>query len=223
MGSKNIIEVNNICKRFKNTEVLKGISLRCESGKIYGIVGHNGSGKTVLLKCICGFLKAEKGSILVNGKEMGKQIDMLTNAGIIIEEPAFLRNWSAYQNLNFLYMIRNKKNRKHIYEILEKVGLEPKLRRPVGKFSLGMKQRLAIAQAIMEQPDILILDEPMNGLDKKGMAEMRELFLEMKNQGKLILFASHNKDDIDILCDEVYELEEGEINNYRNFKIQSLE
>lgn len=214
MECKNIIEVSEISKSFKNTEVLKKVTLRCESGKIYGIVGHNGSGKTVLLKCICGFLKSEKGRIMVNGKEMGKQIDMLTNAGIIIEEPAFLRNWSAYQNLDFLYMIRNKRDKKHIYKILEKVGLDPKLRRPVGKFSLGMKQRLAIAQAIMEEPDILILDEPMNGLDKKGIREMRELFLEMKNQGKLILFASHNKDDIDILCDEVYELEEGEMIKY---------
>lgn len=211
MREKYTIEIDGISKKFKDTEALKDVSLRFESGKIYGIVGHNGSGKTVLLKCICGFIKCDKGKILVNGKEMGRQIDMLTNAGIIIEEPAFLRKWSAYQNLDFLYTIRNKKNKEYLYEVLRKVGLDPTLRKPVGKYSLGMKQRLAIAQAIMEDPDILILDEPMNGLDKKGIAEMRELFLKMKEEGKLILFASHNKEDIDILCDEVYELDAGQL------------
>lgn len=213
MGEKNTIEIRQISKKFKDTEALKEITFRCESGKIYGIVGHNGSGKTVLLKCICGFMRCDKGKILVNGKEMGKEVDMLTNAGIIIEEPAFLRKWSGYQNLEFLYTIRNKKDKKYLYDTLKRVGLDPTLRKPVGKYSLGMKQRLAIAQAIMENPDILILDEPMNGLDKKGIAEMRTLFLQMREEGKLILFASHNKEDIDILCDEVYELEAGQMSS----------
>lgn len=209
MIANNVIEVNHIYKSFKETEVLKDITLCCESGHIYGIVGHNGSGKTVLFKCICGFLACDKGDISINGKIMGRDIDMLTNAGVIIEDPGFLRKWSAYHNLEFLYTIRNKGDKKHLYSVLEKVGLKPDLRRPVGKYSLGMKQRLAIAQAIMENPDILILDEPMNGLDKNGVNEMRELFLKMKTEGKIVILASHNREDIDVLCDEVYEMENG--------------
>ena len=210
-----IIEVNQATKTFENTDVLKSVSITCKSGHIYGIVGHNGSGKTVLFKCICGFLRCDKGEILVNGKVMGKGTDMLTNAGVIIEEPGFLRKWSGYHNLEFLYTIRNKSDKKYLYTVIEKVGLDPKIRRPVEKYSLGMRQRLAIAQAIMEDPDILILDEPMNGLDKKGVEEMRELFLRMKEEGKLILLASHNRDDIDILCDEVFEMEDGILTKIR--------
>lgn len=140
---------------------------------------------------------------------------MLPNAGIIIEEPGFLRKWSAYHNLEFLYTLRHKKNKEFLRDVLGKVGLDYKLRRPVGKYSLGMRQRLAIAQAIMEDPDILILDEPMNGLDKSGIAEMRDLFLQMKQENKLILMASHNREDIDFLCDEVYEMEDGVMTKLR--------
>lgn len=206
---EHIIEVQHVHKSFKTAHVLKDVTLRFESGHIYGIIGHNGSGKTVLFKCICGFLRCEKGEIIVDGKKMGRDMDMLTNAGVIIEDPGFLRKWSGYHNLEFLYTIRNKKDKKYLYSVLEKVGLDPTLKRPVEKYSLGMRQRLAIAQAIMEKPDILILDEPMNGLDKKGVGEMRELFLQMKKEGKLIILASHNREDIDVLCDEVYEMEDG--------------
>ncbi len=212
MSKENIsIEVINVSKNFKEVEVLKDISLKCSSGRIYGIVGHNGSGKTVLFKCICGFLSCSKGEIMINGEKMGKDIDMLTNAGIIIEEPGFLRNWDAYHNLEFLYTIRNKRDKGYLRSVLEQVGLDPALKRPVGKYSLGMRQRLAIAQAIMEKPDILILDEPMNGLDRAGVSEMRNLFLQMKAENKLLLLASHNKEDISTLCDEVYEMEDGRL------------
>lgn len=206
-----VIEIEDLHKKFKDNEVLKGITMHCEGGHIYGIVGYNGSGKTVLFKCICGFFNSTQGTITVNGKVMGKDLDMLTDAGIIIEEPGYLRRWSAYHNLEFLYTIGNKKNKQYLYSVLEKVGLDPGERRPVGKYSLGMRQRFAIAQAIMEDPDILILDEPMNGLDKEGVDEMRKLFLEMRDQGKLILLASHNREDIDILCDEVYEMDKGKL------------
>lgn len=209
MQEKIRIKVDNISKSFKDTPVLKHVTLSCESGKIYGIVGHNGSGKTVLFKCICGFLTCDQGSIWIDNKKMGKDIDMLTSAGVIIEEPGFLRNWSGYHNLDFLWTIRKKKDKEYLYSVLEKVGLNPKLKRPVGKYSLGMRQRLAIAQAIMEDPQILVLDEPMNGLDKNGVKEMRNLFLQMKKENKLILLASHNREDIDTLCDEVYEMDNG--------------
>ena len=203
------IHVKNVYKNFKDKEVLKDISLEMESGNIYGIVGHNGSGKTVLFKCICGFYKCTKGVITINDKIMGQDIDMLRNAGVIIEEPGFIRKWNGYNNLKFLYNINNRTDKDYLYDIIRKVGLDPESKTHVEKYSLGMKQRLAIAQAIMENPDILILDEPMNGLDKNGIDRMRKIFLDMKEQGKLIILASHNKEDINILCDKVYEMENG--------------
>ena len=206
---KSKIEVNHVIKKFKKKTVLQDVSLNCTGGKIYGIVGHNGSGKTVLFKCICGFYHCEQGEILVNGKRMGKEMNMLEYAGIIIEEPGFLSKWDGYHNLEFLYTIRNKSNKKYLWSILERIGLDPHSKMPVAKYSLGMRQRLAIGQAIMEDPDILILDEPMNGLDRNGVEEMRKIFEEMRDAGKLIILASHNKEDIEILCDEVYEMENG--------------
>lgn len=210
-GRRYVIEVSHVSKSFQGHKVLKDVSLTCKSGRIYGIVGHNGSGKTVLFKLICGFLSCEEGTISVNGNVMGKDQDMLNEAGIIIEEPGFLRTWSGYHNLEFLYTLRNKKNKKHLDSVLKEVGLDPALKRPVGKYSLGMRQRLAIAQAIMEDPGILILDEPMNGLDKNGVKEIRELLLRMKEENKLIILASHNREDIAVLCDEVYEMDGGVI------------
>lgn len=207
----NVIEVQNISKSFREHSVLKEISLRCESGKIYGIVGYNGSGKTVLFKCICGFYKVDSGKILVNNRVIGKDIDMLTDAGIIIEEPGYVRNFSGYKNLDFLYRIRNKKNKKKIQDVMKSVGLDPASKKHVEHYSLGMRQRLALAQATMEDQSILILDEPMNGLDKHGVQSMRDFFENLKKQGKLIILASHNKEDIDVLCDEVYEMDDGRL------------
>ena len=206
-----VIKVINASKNFKDQKVLNNVSLTCESGKIYGIVGRNGSGKTVLFKCICGFLKLDEGEIYIKDKKMKTDIQMLTDVGIIIEEPAFLRKCSGYKNLEFLYMIRNKVDKTRLCEVMKKVGLDPYSRKHVAKYSLGMRQRLAIAQAIMEDREILILDEPMNGLDNQGVKEMRQIFLELKNKGKTILLASHNREDIEILCDEVYEMDGGVI------------
>ena len=204
-----IIRVENACKSFRGHKVLKHVSLTCEPGNIYGIIGYNGSGKTVLFKSICGLYRLDEGEIWVGSKKMKRDIDVLTEAGIIIEEPSFLRNYSGYQNLDFLYRIRNKKNRQHLYDVMRKTGLDPLSKKRVCNYSLGMRQRLAIAQAIMEEQPILILDEPMNGLDKRGAAEMRAFFEEQKHQGKTILMASHNKEDIDVLCDRVYEMDAG--------------
>lgn len=214
-NSQDVIRIDKACKSFGQQQVLKDIDLCVPEGTIYGIVGHNGSGKTVLFKCICGLLYLDSGSIYVRGKEMHKDIDMLNEAGVIIEEPAFLGNYSGYKNLDYLYRIRHAKNREHIEAVLEKVGLDPKSRKRVKNYSMGMRQRLAIAQAIMEEQKILILDEPMNGLDKNGVADMRKLFLELKEQGRTILFASHNKEDIDVLCDHVYEMEMGMLSPIR--------
>jgi ABC-2 type transport system ATP-binding protein len=204
-----VIEVKNVSKSFKGIPVLNDINITCRNGKIYGIIGYNGSGKTVLFKCICGFLHVDSGEISVNGRVMGKEMDMLEHAGIIIEEPGYIRNLSGYRNLEYLYRITHKKDPAVIHSIMLKVGLDPQSRKKVCHYSLGMRQRLAIAQATMEDQAILILDEPMNGLDREGVAEMRKFFLEQKERGKLILLASHNKDDIELLCDEVYEMNHG--------------
>lgn len=203
------ILVEDAVKAFGTQTVLNHVSMECESGNVYGIVGRNGSGKTVLFKCICGLMFLDSGRIFIRDKQMKKDIDMIQGAGVIIEEPAFLSNYSGIKNLEYLYGIRNKKNTEHLYSVMEQVGLDPKSRKHVSHYSMGMRQRLAIAQAIMEQPDIIILDEPMNGLDNRGVAEMRELFLNMKQEGKTILLASHNKEDIDVLCDHVYEMDMG--------------
>lgn len=204
-----MVKVLDANKSFKKNKVLDNVSITCKKGEICGIVGRNGSGKTVLFKSICGFLKLDSGSVWIQGKKMHKDIDMLNTAGIIIEEPAFLRNKSGIKNLEFLYMIRNSRNREYICSVMAKVGLEAKSKKTVGNYSMGMKQRLAIAQAIMENQEILILDEPMNGLDNHGVKDMRKLFLDLKNQGKTILLASHNKEDIEVLCDNVYEMDRG--------------
>ncbi|PXV96096.1 ABC-2 type transport system ATP-binding protein [Lachnotalea glycerini] len=208
----NTIVIEQLHKSFKEKKVLNDLTLSCHSGKIYGFVGYNGSGKTVLFKCICGFIKPDKGNIYIMGKKQGHLKFSTDNIGIIIEEPAFLKNKSGFKNLEYLYNINHKPNKSHMYDILKLVGLDEKDRKRVEKYSLGMKQRLAIAQAIMENPDILILDEPMNGLDKKGVVEIRSLILNLKEEGKTILLASHNKEDINILCDEVYEIENGSLN-----------
>ena len=210
-----IIQIEKIHKSFKSQQVLTDVSLSCKKGHIYGITGYNGSGKTVLFKCLCGFIKPDSGRILVRGKELHKDFDMIENAGVIIEEPAFTAGFSGIRNPEMLYLIHNKKNRTKLEAVMQQVGLDPALKKPVEKYSLGMRQRLAIAQAIMEDQDILILDEPMNGLDKQGIADMRHLFMRLKSEGRTILFASHNKDDIDMLCDEVYEMEHGQLSRLR--------
>ncbi|WP_418568180.1 ATP-binding cassette domain-containing protein [Hominenteromicrobium sp.] len=203
------IEVQNVVKRFRDQVVLKNVSISFEKGKIHGIVGRNGSGKTVLFKCICGLMHPEEGVILVNGKRVGRDVDMPEDIGAIIEAPGFLPNYSGYKNLRFLANIRRKIGKEEILNVLKTVGLDPESRKHVGKYSLGMRQRLGIAQAIMEDPEILILDEPMNGLDNAGVQDIRALLLKLKEQGKTILLASHNHEDIATLCDTVHEMDGG--------------
>lgn len=205
------IKVDNAVKKFDKYTVLDHVNITCNKGEICGIVGRNGSGKTVLFKSICGFVKLNEGTITVNGKVMGKDLRVLKKAGIIIEEPGFLRNKSGMKNLEYLYMINNKRDKKYLRSVMKNVGLDPYSRKKVGKYSLGMRQRLAIAQATMEDQDIIILDEPMNGLDNHGVQEVREYLLQLKKQGKTILIASHNREDIDVLCDKVYEMDNGRV------------
>lgn len=203
------IKVEHVNKMFKEIQVLKDVSVEFEEGKIYGLVGRNGSGKTVLLKCICGFLPVTSGTITVDGKVIGKEAEVPDDIGIIIEEPGFLPQYSGKKNLKFLANLNNKVQDKEIEDILIRVGLDPHNSKKVGKYSLGMRQRLGIAQAIMENPHLLILDEPTNGLDEKGVEEIRELLLELKSETRTMIIASHNAEDIRTLCDEVYEMDGG--------------
>ncbi|GFI45885.1 ABC transporter ATP-binding protein NatA [Lachnospiraceae bacterium] len=209
MEDKCEIFVENVTKAFGGQEVLKTVCVKFEMGKIYGIVGRNGSGKTVLLKCICGLLYPSTGTVTVGGKVVGKDVDYPENVGFIIETPGFLPRYSGLKNLKYLAAVRGKVKKDEIRKYMELVGLNPDDKKHVGNYSLGMRQRLGIAQALMENPDILILDEPMNALDNNGVEEMRTILLKMKEQGKLIIIASHVRDDIDILCDEVYGIDAG--------------
>jgi ABC-2 type transport system ATP-binding protein len=204
-----IISVKNLVKRFGEETVLQGISHDFEKGKIHGVVGNNGSGKSVFFKCICGFLLPEEGEIFIGGKRIGKDVDFPESVGIIIEAPGFLPNFSGFKNLKLLAALRGNITDEKIRDMIALVGLDPKSKKHVGKYSLGMKQRLGIAQAIMEDPDLLILDEPFNGLDKHGIAEMRELIKGLGKEGRTILIASHNQTDIEMLCDTVHEMDAG--------------
>lgn len=204
-----LVKVEHAIKKYGSQTVLQDVSLEVEKGNMIGIVGRNGSGKTVLFKAICGFVPLDEGEIMVNGKVIGKDVDMAQNVGAIIENPGFLPNYSGKKNLQFLAKIQNRIGEKEIVQAIRQVGLDPDSKKGVGKYSLGMRQRLGFAQAIMENPDILILDEPMNGLDKHGVEEMRKLLLSLREQGKTILIASHNPLDIDVLCSRVYEMDEG--------------
>lgn len=207
MDSK--IIVDGVSLTIKKTEILKSVSAKFEQGGIHGLIGRNGSGKTMLMKCICGFVRPNSGKIIVDGKIIGKDCDFPENVGIIIETPGFIPYYSGYKNLKLLADLNKKIDAAQIRQAMENVGLDPYLRLHVGKYSLGMRQRLGLAQAIMEKPDILILDEPMNGLDKDGVSEMRKYLLDLKGQGKTILIASHSAEDIEVLCDTVYEMDKG--------------
>ena len=203
------ISVQNVSKDFGQERVLKSVSRDFEKGKIHGIVGNNGSGKTVLMKCICGFLIPTEGTVTVNGRRVGRDVDFPPDLGLIIETPGFLPNLSGAKNLEILASLNKKIGLAEIADSILRVGLDPLMKKPVGKYSLGMRQRLGIAQAIMEDPALLILDEPLNGLDKHGVREMRDLIKGLKADGKTILLASHNQGDIDELCDTVCEMDAG--------------
>lgn len=210
-----IIETDRITKRFGAETVLRDVSISLEARQIHGFIGQNGSGKTMLLRIICGLYRPTSGIVKVRGKIVGKDMEFPDSMGILIESPGFIPYYSAMKNLKILSGIKGKLPRSALESAMEKVGLDPALRKSVGKYSLGMRQRLGIAQAIMEEPEIIILDEPMNGLDKSGMKEMRQLFMRLKDEGRTILLASHNMQDIEELCDTVFEMDAGVIARVR--------
>ena len=207
-----MLEIKGLTKKFKKRTVLRDINLSLEFGNIYGFIGANGSGKSVFFKTICGFLKPDKGTVTANGKTIGKEIDFLPNLGVVIEKPGFIENYNQFDNLKYLAQINNIIDNKKIIEVLHRVGLDTNNKEKVKTFSLGMRQRLAIAQAIMEDQKIIILDEPFNGLDKNGCNQIKNLLMELKSPDRLILLTSHIEGDIDSLSDYIFEFSDGKIN-----------
>lgn len=210
-----MITIKNVNLVIKKQPILIDINMNFEKGKIHGLIGRNGSGKTMLMKCICGFVRPTNGTVIVAGKQIGKDCDFPESVGIIIETPGFIPYYSGYRNLKLLADLNKRISKEEIHQTMRLVGLDPNLHRHVRKYSLGMRQRLGLAQAIMENPDLLILDEPMNGLDKEGVNDIRKYLLDLKEKGKTILIASHSAEDIEILSDTVHEMDKGIISKLK--------
>ena len=205
------VEVRNVTKRFQETAALKDVSVKFEKGKIHGIIGRNSSGKTVLFKCVCGLLETTEGEITVLGQKSGDGVHVPKGVGAVIETPGFLPNVSGYRNLSYLASLSGKPDKEKIRSAIIQVGLDPDSKKHVGKYSMGMRQRLGLAQALMDDPELLILDEPMNGLDNDGVHQIRALLKGLRDLGKTIILASHSREDIAELCDTVYQMVAGEL------------
>ncbi|MCI8547486.1 MAG: ABC transporter ATP-binding protein [Bacilli bacterium] len=205
------LEIKNLTKKFKEIKVLDDVSLTLESGKIYGLVGRNGSGKSVLLKIICGFYYPTSGEVLLDGNNYIDKNEFPLNTRALIEKPNFLPDLTGYENLELLASIQNKIGKREILDILDKVHLKNEMNKKYGKYSLGMKQKLGIAQVLMEDPDFILLDEPFNGVEDSTVDEIRKLLLEEKKKGKLILIVTHIKEDINELCDVLYRINDGKV------------
>ncbi|MBQ7186656.1 MAG: ABC transporter ATP-binding protein [Ruminococcus sp.] len=207
----NRIDLENVSKTIRRSEVLKNISLHFESGRIYGFIGRNGSGKTMLFRTVAGLIKPTAGCVKYNGQTLGADIDIIPRLGLVIENVGLYPEFSGLVNLRMLAKINSLVGEQEIREAVSRVGLDPDDRRTVRKYSLGMKQRIVLAQAIMEKPDVLILDEPTNALDEDGVEQIRGIIREERERGALVLIASHNKEDISSLCDRIYLMKSGEV------------
>lgn len=205
------IDIKDYTKTIKKKTILENINLSFESGKIYGLHGRNGSGKTMLLRAICGLILPTQGSVSIDGKIIGKDIEFPDSVGIIIESMSMLPEYSGYDNLKILAKIKKIATDDDIRTAMNAVGLDPDNKKRVGTYSLGMKQKLNIAQAIMEKPELYLLDEPTNALDEGTVNDIRDLLLSLKKDGALIIIASHNKEDLSVLCDEVIKINEEQI------------
>ena len=204
-----MISVENVSLSIGSAQILQNISIQFEEGQIHGIVGRNGSGKTMLMKCICGFIRPTAGRIMVDGNQVGRDVDFPPDLGLLIETPGFVPYYSGLKNLELLAAVNRRVSREKLNACMELLGLGDAKGKRVSKYSMGMRQRLGIAQAIMEDPKLLILDEPLNGLDEQGVEDIRALMLELKRKGKTILLSSHNGEDIDLLCDSVCKMASG--------------
>ena len=206
-----MIEIDNLSKQIKGVTVLDHVTMQMHAGTIYGLRGKNGSGKTMLMRCICGLIFPTSGEIRIDGKVLGKDISFPESIGVLLEGPSFLGEYTGFQNLKNLAKLRGDVSDEEIADVIAAVGLTPEDKRKYKKYSLGMKQRLGIACALMGRPDILILDEPMNTLDEKGVEQVRQLLIKEKERGALIILACHDREDFAFLTDEVFVVEEGRI------------
>lgn len=214
----NTLEINNLSKKIKNNTVLSNINLTMNGGNIYGLVGKNGSGKTMLIRTLAGTLVPSEGMIIYNQKTLYKDIDFIPSIGIVIENISLYPEFSGYKNLKLLAGIKRIISDSEIKASLKRVGLDPDDKRTVKKYSLGMRQRLTLAQAIMEHPDVLLLDEPTNALDSEGIELIRDICVQEAARGAIVLIASHNKDDIDKLCDFTFLMQNGKLEVYKHEK-----
>lgn len=201
--------VDKVGKSIHGKQILSNINLELSGGKVYGFVGINGSGKTMLFRALSGLMKIDTGSVALDGKVLHKDFSVLPSLGIVLENAGLYPNLTGVENLVYLARMKNLAGREEIKQTLKRVGLDPEDKRVYRKYSLGMKQRLAIAQAIMEKPDVIMLDEPTNSLDEFGVVEIRNIIMEEKQRGALILLASHNKEDMLTLADELYRIDNG--------------
>lgn len=209
--TKHSIKVKNLSKEMETELVLSSIDFTMESGKIYGLIGRNGSGKSMLFRIMSGLVKPSEGIIEFDGKQLYKDMEVESNLGVIIENEEMYPEFTGLQNLSFLAQVRNKIGKDEIKEAMEKIGLDSKDKRLYKKYSLGMRQKLAIAQSIMEKPNFLLLDEPTNGLDPESVQLLHKIILEEKEKGTIVLLASHSMKDIKKLCDEIYKMENGKL------------
>lgn len=211
---------DNISKSIGEKEILKGVSLELESGNVYGFVGRNGSGKTMLFRALSGLMNISSGRIFLDDKELHKDIRVLPNVGIVIENAGLYPELTGFENLKLLAKLNDKISDVEIKTAISRVGLEPNDKRTFRKYSLGMKQRIVIAQAIMEQPGILMLDEPTNALDEEGIDRVRKIITEEKERGAIVLIASHNKEDIELLADRVFLINSGTLKENKDNTIK---
>jgi len=212
MERKNIkIKITDLCKNIKKVPILVDMNMELEGGKIYGLKGKNGSGKTMLMRAICGLIVPTSGTIDIDGEILGKDISFPRSVGVLIENPAFISNYTGLKNLQVLASIQKRIGDKEIRKSIEEIGLDPDDKRTYKKYSLGMKQRLGIVGAIMENPDIVILDEPINALDESGALLVREILSDLKTNGSIIILACHDAEELEFLSDEIYTISEGKI------------
>lgn len=205
------VQLKNICKTIKGTTILEDVNLLFQSGQIYGLRGRNGCGKTMLMRTICGLMLPTDGEVVIDGKVLHKDIAFPESIGALIENPSFLPQYTGYKNLKMLAELGGNISAAQIESALERVGLERKDRRTYRKYSLGMKQKLGIANAIMGEPDIIILDEPINALDEESVARVKDCLIELRDKGKLIIIACHDKEELEYLSDVIFKLEDGKV------------